>query len=113
MPNFKHVVFFDFDKTLVDCNSANLWFVNELRARRVPLTYGLRLPIWTLQYRLGFRNIEHMFDGAFASVAGQSEAEMVERVRVWYESQVRPHARPGALAALRAHRAAGDWLVSP
>ncbi len=106
-----NVALFDFDKTLVDCNSANLWFVSELRAGRLPLTYAVRIPGWTLQYRLGTRNLERMFEGAFEMAKGQSEALMIERVNVWYESQVRPRARPGAIEALRSHRTAGDRLI--
>ena len=109
--NQQHIALFDFDKTLVDCNSANLWFRSELRAGRLPFTYALRIPWWTLQYRLGTRNLERMFEGAFELARGQAEAPMIENVRLWYDSEIRHRARPGALAALREHRAAGDRLV--
>ncbi len=111
MSNSIHVALFDFDKTLVDCNSANLWFLHELRNGRVPLSYRIRFPFWVLQYRLGMGNLERMFNGAFKAAQGKEEALMIETVRVWYDSEIRPHVRPGALAAVSAHRAAGDLLV--
>ncbi len=105
------VAFFDFDKTLVDCNSANDWFLNELRAGRIPLNYAIQLPLWTLQYRLGYGDVEHMFDNAFMMARGQEEQPMIEHVREWFDTQIRPRVRPGALLALREHRNAGDMLV--
>ncbi len=105
------VVFVDFDKTIVDCNSANEWFMYELRAGRMPALYALRMPLWTLQYRLGVGNIKHMFDGAFMMVKGEREDVMSERVRDWFNTRIRTHIRPGALDTLRRHREAGDRLV--
>ncbi len=111
MPDLNHVALFDFDKTLVDCNSANLWFLHELRSGRVPLSYRICVPFWLLQYRLGMGNLERMFDEAFKAAQGKEEALMIETVRVWYDSEIRPHVRPGALEAVRTHREAGDLLV--
>ena len=45
------------------------------------------------------------------AIGGQAEAEMRERVRIFYDQLVRPLYRPGARAAIGAHRAAGDRLI--
>ncbi len=111
MPDPNRVALFDFDRTLVDCNSANLWFLHELRSGRLPPSYGIRVPFWLIQYRLGMGNLERMFDDAFKMAQGEEEALMIERVRAWYDSDIRPHIRPGARAAIGAHRAAGDRLM--
>lgn len=111
MPSFYHVALFDFDRTLVDCNSGNLWFRAEMRAGRLPRTLAGQFVFYTFLYRLGIGDLQNKFVEAFATVRGEAEAEMDARVRAWFEAEIRPHLRPGARAALQQHRAAGDRLV--
>jgi HAD superfamily hydrolase (TIGR01490 family) len=72
---------------------------------------ALQALTYIVRYNLGATDMAEVIRRSVAVVAGQSETEMRERVRVFYEQLVRPLYRPGARAAIGAHRAAGDHLV--
>ena len=106
------IAFFDLDKTLISRNSATLWIRFERRAGRVTRTQTLQALAWVLRYSVGaVSDMSDPIRRSVASLAGQREDELRERARVFYEELVRPLYRPGALAALREHREAGDRLV--
>ncbi len=107
----RYVALFDFDKTVIDCSSADLWFKHEWRAGRLPLSYAARLPFWILQYSLGIGNLEWIFTTAFEQMRGQDDAVIEPRVREWFNAEVRHRVRPGALEAIEQHRKAGHLLV--
>ena len=106
-----HVAFFDLDKTLISRNSATLWIRFELAAGRVSRWQALHALTYVVRYSLGGADMRDAIRRSVASVAGQAEAEMRQRVGVFYEQLVRPLYRPGARRALEVHRAAGDRLV--
>ena len=105
------VAFFDLDKTLISRNSATLWIRFELAAGRVTRWQALHALTYVVRYSLGAADMTDAIRRSVATVAGQPEAEMRERARVFYDQLVRPLFRPGARLALDAHRAAGDRLV--
>jgi HAD superfamily hydrolase (TIGR01490 family) len=104
------IAFFDLDKTLISRNSATLWIRFELDAGRVTRLRALQALGWILRYSLGASDMTEAIRRGVATVAGQREDEMRERVLQFYEL-LRPLYRPGALEAVRAHRAAGDRTV--
>eukprot|EP00276_Gloeochaete_wittrockiana_P007550 CAMPEP_0184646600 /NCGR_PEP_ID=MMETSP0308-20130426/3305_1 /TAXON_ID=38269 /ORGANISM="Gloeochaete witrockiana, Strain SAG 46.84" /LENGTH=407 /DNA_ID=CAMNT_0027076775 /DNA_START=1 /DNA_END=1224 /DNA_ORIENTATION=- len=105
------VVFFDLDRTLIDCNSANLWLVHEIRNGNVSVADAARGAYWLIKYRLGHGGAEKPYQDAVSRLTGQSEAELSARAQKWFMSRVIPRLRPGAAEAIRAHREAGDRLV--
>ncbi len=107
----RRIALFDFDKTVIDCSSSNLWFRHEMRAGRLPLSYAARIPLWIVQYSLGLGNLDWIFTSAFELMKGQEDAVIETRVREWFGAEVRGRVRPGALQAIEQHRAAGDLLV--
>ena len=111
MPQPGRVAFFDLDKTLISRNSATLWIRFELAAGRVSRWQALHALTYVVRYSLGSVDMEGAIRRSVASIAGQPEAELRERALRFYDALVRPLYRPGAAAAIAAHRAAGDRLV--
>ena len=105
------VVFFDFDKTLISRNSATLWIRFELAAGRVTRWQALQALVYVVRYSLGAADMEEAIRRSVAAIAGQSEAALRQRARLFYTELVRPLYRPGAHGAVAAHRAAGERLV--
>jgi HAD superfamily hydrolase (TIGR01490 family) len=105
------IAFFDLDKTLISRNSATLWIRFELAAGRVTRWQALQALTYVVRYSLGAVDMEDAIRRSVAMIAGQSEAELRERARLFYAQLVRPLFRPRARAAVDAHRAAGDRLV--
>lgn len=107
----RRVAFFDLDKTLISRNSATLWIRFELAAGRVTRWQALHAFTYVVRYNFGTADMTDAIRRSVAMIAGQPEAELRERARVFYDQLVRPLYRPGARLAVAAHRAAGDHLV--
>eukprot|EP00741_Cyanophora_paradoxa_P010624 tig00020537_g10268.t1 len=105
------VALFDLDRTLIDCNSANLWLMHEIKEGNVKVRDAVRGAYWLIKYRLGHGGAEKPYAEAVAKIAGQKEADLSLRAKVWFDHRVRPRLRPGAVEAIRQHRANGDRLV--
>jgi HAD superfamily hydrolase (TIGR01490 family) len=105
------IAFFDLDKTLISRNSATLWIRFELAAGRVTRWQALHALTYVVRYSLGAADMSDAIRRSVASLAGQPEAELRERARLFYEQLIPPLYRPGAAAAIAAHRAGGDRLV--
>jgi len=105
------IAFFDLDKTLISRNSAALWVRAELAAGRATRWQALKAFVWVLRYNLGAADMTEPIRRSVLLLAGQREDEMSTRVNQFYADIVRPLYRPGAVAAVGEHRAAGDRLV--
>jgi HAD superfamily hydrolase (TIGR01490 family) len=105
------IAFFDLDRTLIATNSGALWVLRELQAGHITSMQAARASLWLFRYTLGFAAMETALGQAIASLQGQVESEVRARTHRFYEADVRPLFRPGAMAAVRQHRAAGDRLV--
>jgi HAD superfamily hydrolase (TIGR01490 family) len=105
------IAFFDLDKTLISRNSATLWIRAELAAGRVSTWQALHALTYVVRYSLGFVALDEPIRRSITLIAGQPEAVLRARATAFYEETVRSLFRPGARAALAAHRAAGERLV--
>jgi HAD superfamily hydrolase (TIGR01490 family) len=105
------VAFFDLDKTLLAVNSGTLWIRRELALGHLSRFQALRASLWIARYHLGFVSMEDAVRAAIAQLAGTHAQTLQERTVAFYEEQVRPLYRPGALRALDEHRGAGERLV--
>ena len=103
---------FDLDRTLIDVNSGHLWVRAEWREGHIGFRQAAWAGWWLMRYRMGLVDgLDGVFEAAARAIEGDSEAELEDRVRVWFDKEVRHHLRPGGRAALERHRAAGDRLV--
>ena len=108
------IAFFDLDLTVLARNSGALWMKAELRGGFISYWMALKATVWLTRYHLGFARLEDAILESIASLTGATEAEVVARTMAFYEREVRRLVRPGALAAIQRHRAAGDrlWLLT-
>lgn len=105
------IAFFDLDRTLISVNSGSLWVRFERREGRLSAWTAARAGFWLGAYHLGFSRIEPLLLEAIASLEGEEEEVLRARTRRFFDAEVRGTVRPGALAALARHRAAGDHLA--
>jgi HAD superfamily hydrolase (TIGR01490 family) len=105
------VAFFDLDKTLLAVNSGTLWIRRELALGHITRLQALRASLWIARYHLGFVSMQDAVLAAISHLAGTPARAFQERTSLFYEEQVRPLFRPGALRALEEHRSVGDRLV--
>ena len=103
--------FFDLDKTLLARNSGALWVRSELRGGHVSALQAMRALGWIARYHHVFARVEQALLESIATLGGGLESELRERTERFYAREVRGLFRPGALAAVERHRAAGDRLV--
>ncbi len=103
---------FDLDRTLLDLNSGRSWAVTQWREGRIRARDLLWAGYWLVRYELGHDDgLDEAMEAAARSVAGEPEVELESRVRAWFAREILGHLRPGARAALDAHRQRGDTLV--
>lgn len=111
MANSGRIAFFDLDKTLIRRNSATLWIRHELADGGITRTQALRALSWVVRYHFGIGNLPDAIRRTVTTIEGRREDQMRERVVLFYEEQVRPLYRPGAIETVRQHRQSGDRLV--
>jgi HAD superfamily hydrolase (TIGR01490 family) len=103
---------FDLDRTLIDVNSGRLWMVAEWRAGRITLGDVAWGSYWLARYSLGSEDgLDQAIGRAAEKMAGVAEQTLDDRVKTWFEREVRHRMRPGAAPVLARHREAGDRLV--
>lgn len=104
------IAFFDLDLTLLSANSGKLWIRREVALGQMSHRAALQAAVWLVQYQLGLGALS-LVARAISGTAGMREAELRARTASFYERQVRPLFRPGAIRALQTHRQAGDRVV--
>jgi len=105
------IAFFDLDLTLLEVNSASLWIRRELRLGHISRWSALKAAAWLGLYELGFAQLHDAIRSAAATLQGKEEAVMRSRTEDFWRDEVVMRIRPGAAAAVQAHRAAGDRTV--
>ena len=103
--------FFDLDGTLLRVNSGKLWFQRERAAGRLSRTAALEAGIWLSLYGLGLMRARTALGRAAATLAGSCEQEIDQRTRKFFEDDILSLFAPGGLAAVEAHKNAGDRVV--
>jgi HAD superfamily hydrolase (TIGR01490 family) len=103
--------FFDMDRTLLRCNSGSLW-IRWLRDRGEISFYEMaRAMAWMAQYKLSVLDMEAVVTKVIASMRGQSERELADKARVFFDGIVPAQVSPKALATLEHHKQEGHVLA--
>ncbi|WKE66356.1 HAD-IB family hydrolase [Gallaecimonas kandeliae] len=112
MNQANRVAVFDLDHTLIDTDSANgfglwahrqgLWQVADLEGQ---------LAHWHRLYVAGALPVAQYLEFIISPLAGKSVAEVAAWVEAFAREEVLPKVRPQAMAALEAHRAAGERVL--
>jgi HAD superfamily hydrolase (TIGR01490 family) len=106
------IVAFDFDGTLLEGHSP-VRMVSELSLRRViPYSTAFAALWWGIRYRLRVpveqKEVREYIFNSFARFPAQEADSIMSR---FYRDKLRPLLRPKALAAIKAHKEAGDTIV--
>ena len=107
----RRAAFFDMDKTLLSVNSARLWIEQMWRDGELRKRDLLRSAVGLLQYQFALVDMERIARDGAQRLAGTPEDALSERVRTWYEAQIRATIRPSMREVVERHRRAGDVLV--
>ena len=105
------IAFFDLDRTLIAINSGQLWIRREVALGHISRRRAAQAAVWLAQYSLGLARLEDTVARAIEAVRGTLALDFDTRTEAFYQRQVRPAVRPGALVAIDAHRRARDRLV--
>jgi HAD superfamily hydrolase (TIGR01490 family) len=103
--------FFDLDRTLITINSAKEWFRQEREQGRISRRQTLEAAGWLGLYGLGLMEGRLALGRAARTVAGDSEAALIERTEAFFGEIVKPAYAPGGLDAVREHQEAGEPVV--
>ena len=101
---------FDLDGTLLSCNSAFGWVRREFFLGRMPPRRVIRSLGWLIRYQLGETGMEEPLREASASLAGESERVLQERMAEYWREELRSKLRIGGNETVAAHRESGDAL---
>ena len=103
---------FDLDLTLLDVNTGRLWVEKEFRQGKVPFGLYLLSVYWFAKYAAGLGiDSSEVAREAMGHYKGDSDEAMTAEVEAFWAEECGHRLRPGAAAALAAHRAAGDRCV--
>lgn len=105
------IAFFDLDATLLGCNSAYSWLFTELSGGHLGPWMALRAVGALACYSIGVGDAEPMLRQSYLAQAGRDAEATARRIACWYQRKMRHRMRPGGLAAIRRHRAAGESCV--
>lgn len=103
--------FFDMDRTVLLIDTGMSW-MRFMRRRGEVSAFGMaRAVYWSVLYKLALLDMESLANRLVADLAGQAEAEMLEKARIWHAADVAHQVAPRAREAIAAHRARGDVIV--
>jgi HAD superfamily hydrolase (TIGR01490 family) len=105
------IAFFDLDRTILSVNSGSLWIRRELRLGNITRAQALKAALWATLYNVGFVRLDVFLERAVASLRGVRQVDIAQRNRDFWREEVVHTIRPGAAAAIEAHRGSGDALV--
>jgi HAD superfamily hydrolase (TIGR01490 family) len=103
--------FFDMDGTILAINSGVNYLKLVYRKGIIGPRQLARGLLWVLQYKLGVLDADKVFGLAIKTAAGDSEQEMIERCRAWFEEEIQGTILPKARQTIEEHRAQGHIIA--
>ncbi|HVV88808.1 MAG TPA: HAD family hydrolase [Kofleriaceae bacterium] len=103
--------FFDLDHTVLRKDTGMSWMRFLRRRGELSAAELGRAMWWAVLYKAAVLDMESLATRLAADLAGQAEAEMAAKARVWHASDVVPMISPAARHAIRVHRDAGDVVA--
>lgn len=103
--------FFDLDRTVLRIDSGMSWMRFQRMRGEISAAMMARAVWWSALYKLSMLDVETLANRMVADLAGDSEADMLEKCAVWYEAFVAHEVAPAAARAIEDHRARGEVPV--
>ncbi|MFP4474120.1 MAG: HAD family hydrolase [Desulfatibacillaceae bacterium] len=103
--------FFDFDKTLLDDDSAKYALKYLWERRRLPAGYILRVLALNQLYKRDLCSEERMVRQLLTYYRNRSMDEFIEGAEDFHNDYIVPHLAPNIVDRVREHRESGDVLV--
>ncbi len=111
MSDIRRAAFFDLDRTVLRIDTGTSWMKYLHRRGEISNFELARVFYWGLLYRTALLDMEALAARLVADMAGDHEAELIEKSRVWHASDVVHQVSPLARAAIDTHRRQGDIVV--
>lgn len=103
--------FFDMDHTVLTIDTATSWIRWRALRREIGRLELARAMWYGALYKAAVLDLEVLADKLVAELAGQPEAEMVEKAELWRRDTVEGAVAVAARRAIAWHRERGDELV--
>ena len=103
--------FFDMDKTVLRVNSGTSWMRFLYGRGEISTPQMIQSLGWALLYRFSILDMETIADRMIEGISGDSESEMIEKCRIWYDKDIMHCVAPSAKRAIIEHRQKGDIVV--
>jgi HAD superfamily hydrolase (TIGR01490 family) len=101
------IAFFDLDKTLLAENSAKLWLKAQYKSREITIAQMVTASYWLAKYHLGFTKLDEVIEKSLLMIAGENQTRILKQAADFYKSSIKYLYRPGAIAAIKAHKDLG------
>jgi HAD superfamily hydrolase (TIGR01490 family) len=102
---------FDMDRTLLRVDTAMSWTRFLYRRGELPPQMVAKAVYWSTLYKLALLDMEAVATELVASLRGQSEGELADKARLFFDGLVAPQVAPKALQAIERHRADGHVVA--
>ena len=98
------VAFFDMDYTVLDASSGLLYVKHLRRHKRIGRRVLLRIAWWSLLYRVSVIDVNSAVPKMLSYAEHQSASRMMAESYEWFESMLKAHIAPRAVAQMDFHR---------
>jgi len=103
--------FFDMDRTVLLVDSGERWVKFRRRRKEISRWQMLRALGWVVRYRLALLDLESLAQKLVGDMRGKAEADIREKCRGFYHTEIEPMIAPAARLAISEHRQQGERLV--
>jgi len=103
--------FFDMDRTLLRVNSGTLYIRWLRKNGEISLVRMMQALGWIAQYKLSILDMEAVVEKGALEYAGQSESELYDKCRVFFDELISSQVAPKAREAIAQHKRDGHLLA--
>lgn len=107
----RRAAFFDMDKTVLRIDTGMSWMQFLYRRRELSALGMARAVYWSALYKAAVLDMETLARRLVADLAGDPEADMLHKARIWHRAHVARQVSGAAREAIERHRLAGDLVV--
>lgn len=103
--------FFDMDNTLLRCNSGRRWISYLRRRGEMTRREMVRALSWLARYKFTSLDFESVTKRLVAAMAGDDEAELAEKCRLWVHAEILSEIHASARECIARHRKEGHLCI--